>query len=392
MEGLPPLEKDQQNSQTSPRRSRVTRFQTDREASQRHLPPKFPSLQRRASLMAYDPIIVRFVKNGDKFFDGVRMNITQKTMRNWDTLLAELSRRIDLPAGVRQVYTAERGHRVKSLSQLEHKKTYVCGSSEPFKKMNYNTVRNPEWKTSNKLKTSDAGLFANIFPLFPFDPSASFGASMRSEPNPDASTRSWTESGLDLSSRRRRSLRRQKVSRLNSTSEPQVSFPPPRHTRRVTIQSPPSAPIPLVLTIIRNTPPPRQPISLYINKNSIKSWEEARLLIGENLKTVNGCLRLFSPAGEEIQSLSQLWRAGNTLIAAGNEKFDITEFLMAQGKQCNNKFPNSSPHGVTAFITTAVIVCQPFSLVCQQLSHLQIGREKQTLAYHVVFSHSTITK
>lgn len=334
-EGLPPLEEEQQNLQTSLRRSRlVNRFPTDREASQRQPPLKFPSLQRRASLRAYDPITVRFVKNGDKFFGGFRINITNKTMRNWDTLLAELSRRIDLPAGVRNVYTPDRGHRIKSISQLEHKKTYVCGSSEPFKKMNYDAIKNPDWKTGSKLKTSDAGLFANIFPLSPFDQSGS--ASTRSEADPNASTRSWTESGLDLSARQRRSSRRQKLSRLNSTSELHASLPPRRHPRRVTIQSPPSEPstrIPLVLTIIRNTPPPRQPTSLYINKNSIKSWEEVRLLIGENLKTVNGCLRLFSLAGEEIQSLSQLWRAGNTLIAAGNEKFGIMEFLMGPGKK-----------------------------------------------------------
>ena len=348
-EGLPPLEEEQQQQDShslSSRRSRAIRFQSGGvgPSSQRPPPgranpaaPRFPSLQRRTSLLAYEPIIVRFVKNGDKFFEGVRVNITQKTMRSWDNLLAELSRRIDLPAGVRHVYTPEKGHRVKSLSQLEHKKTYVCASSEPFKKINYDGVKNPDWKTSNKLKTSDAGLFANIFPLSPFDPSMSLGASMRSELDPNSSIRSWTESGLDSSAMERRISRRKRLSCLNSTSELPAasSFPPPRRDlRRVTIQSPSSEPstAPLVLTIINNTPFPRQTTSIYINKNAIKSWEEVKLLIGENQKAVNGCLRLFSLAGEEVQSLSQLWRAGNTLIAAGNEKFDIIEFLKGGGK------------------------------------------------------------
>jgi hypothetical protein len=326
---MPSLEEEQENPNHSPRRSRTISFQTD--TPQRPPQPRLPALQRRTSLL-YDPIIVRFLKNGDKFFEGVKINITPKTTRNWDTLLAELSRRIDLPAGVRSVYTPERGHRVKSLSQLEHKKTYVCGSSEPFKRMNYGSVKNPDWKSSGRLRTSDAGLFANIFPLSPTDTNG-FGASMRSELDPNTSMRSWTESKLDLSASRRRrtSSQRRKVSRLNSTSKLPASFPPLQHSRRVTIQTPPSVVVPLLLTIIRNSAFPRQQTSVYINKNSVNSWEEVRQLIGDNLRTMNGCLRLFSLAGEEVQSLSQLWKAGNTLIAAGNEKFDITEFLMGTG-------------------------------------------------------------
>lgn len=336
-EGLPPLEEEEEQQHSlSPRRSRTTRLQTDIVPHQRPPPPRFPSLKRRASFLAYEPIIVRFVKNGDKFFEGVRINITQKTMRSWETLLAELSRRIDLPAGVRHVYTPEKGHRIKSLSQLEHKKTYVCASSEPFKKINYDSVKNPDWKTGNRIKTSDAGLFANIAPPSPFDPSASLGASMRSELDPNASMRSWAESGLNSSATERRISRRKKLSRLNSTSMlPESSFPPQRqHPRKVTIQSPtlePSA-VPLVLTIIKNTPFPRHTTSLYINKSAIKSWEEVKLLIEESHKPVNGCFRLFSLAGEEVQSLSQLWKAGNTLVAAGSEKFDIMEFLRGEGK------------------------------------------------------------
>lgn len=293
--------------------------------------------------------MVRFVKNGDKFFEGVKINITQRTMRSWDTLLAELSRRIELPAGVRQVYTPERGHRVKSLSQLEHHKMYVCGSTEPFRKMDYERVKNPDWKTTNRIRVSDAGM--NFPALSPFDPDASMSASSRNILNlnasmgatsrsANASVRSLNESELDLSAvRKRRTFQRQRhLHRLNSSNEPEVSiFEPPAPRPRPKPKSPPPLTIPsaskqLSLTIIRNSPPPRSRVSLLISKDTVKSWEEVKLLISENLKTVNGHLRLFSLEGTEVQSLSQMWTTGRTLIAAGNEKFDIVDFLMGSGK------------------------------------------------------------
>lgn len=74
---------------------------------------------------------------------------------------------------------------------------------------------------------------------------------------------------------------------------------------------------------------------VYLKREAIRSWEEAKKLIGENLpNSPNGYLRLYRPDGEEVQSLSQLWRAGNLLIAAGKEKFDITDFMVGAGGEC----------------------------------------------------------
>lgn len=317
MDGLPPL---------SPKK--VLRFKDEEEPPTRTRTSRLPSLQRRASLMAYDPIIATFVKNGDKFFEGVKLNITQRNMRNWDTLLAELSRKIELPAGVRHIYTPEGGHRVKSLSQLEHQKTYVCGSSEPFKKMDYTKVRNPDWRAASKVRVSDAGLYSRSVPP---DLNGSLSASVGNSMN---ESRNWTEAGLDSSMRRKRFFsQRRRPMRLSSISEPQeVMLSSSHRGSSLIIQSPsalPEASKPLILTVIRNGPPPRQNVTIYLHKNSIRSWEEAKDLISENLRTTNGCLCLFQLDGKEVLSLSQLWRAGNTLIATGNEKFNIVEFLMA---------------------------------------------------------------
>lgn len=340
---LPPLENSQSRLQSdvnafSPRK--VLRFQ---EPDRQKRPSKLPNLHRRASLQAYEPIIVKFVKNGDRFFEGVKLNISQRNMRSWESLLAELSRRIELPAGVRQVYTPEGGRRIKSLSELEHQKTYVCGSMEPFKKINYNNAKNPDWKVPSRVHMSAApSVFAKQYPLSPFDPNMSLSASVRSDRALNSSMRKWSVGDLNSSSssgRMQPPVRRRQRSliRLSSISEPdETLFKSPNHDGPVNqlplSPHPPASSKPLSLTIYENTPLPRQSIMVYINRDSVKSWEEARQLISENLKTVNGCLHLFKLDGEEVQSLSQLWKAGNALVAAQSRQFDIAMFLRGEGE------------------------------------------------------------
>ena len=72
---------------------------------------------------------------------------------------------------------------------------------------------------------------------------------------------------------------------------------------------------------------------MYMNRNTIKSWEEALQLISENLRIINGCLHLYKLDGKKVESLSQLWRAGTNLIATEKEEFHLFDFLMgSRGK------------------------------------------------------------
>ncbi len=347
MDILPPLEASQNGLGKLQGVQRVLRFKEDRlvgegSSTAATKPSKLPTLQRRASMLAYEPIIVRFVKNGDQFFEGVKINISQRNMRSWDTLLAELTRKIELPAGVRQVYTPDGGHRIKSLSELEHQKTYVCGSTEPFKRINYSKARNPGWKVVSKLPNSDErvpSVFSKNFPMSPLDPNVRLGESIKSVGNLNTSMRNWNRRSTGNGRiRMNRTSQRPSVMRLTSLSEPQeVILKSPQHQidHLKRSSSPPLHYIskPLALTIIPNGPPPRQSVVVYMNKHAVKSWEQAKRLITENLNEIDGRLRLYKPDGEEIESLSQLWRAGNPLIAAaGEEKFDIEEFLMGGGK------------------------------------------------------------
>ena len=286
--------------------------------------------QRRNSLMGFEPMTAKFVKNGDRFFEGVQLNISPRVIRSWEVLLAELSTRIDLPAGVRKIYTPENGHRVNSLSELEHQKVYVCASTEPFKRIDYKKVKNPDWKTtrSRPSETVPPSIFSKGFPLLPVDLNASFKSSGGGMGDDNMENRG------NRARRLSRTRRPSRLMRLSSVSEGDSSSVP--FDANAASSSHPLSPIncnakPTAITIYQNGPPPRYNVLVYLNREAIRSWEEAKKLIRENLPSANGFMRLYKPDGDEVQSLSHLWRAGSMLIAAGKEKFNIAEFMAGAG-------------------------------------------------------------
>lgn len=324
METLPSLE---ESSREPPRSLRFRQTPASRRSS------KLPDLQRRDSIVSthrnelYQPKIVTFMKNGDRFFEGIRVNVSSRNFRSWDVLLSELSRCIDLPAGVRHIYTPEAGHRVTGLNRFEHQKTYVCASTEPFKKISYNKAKTPTWNGGTKVRGRSKT-----------DPPFDLSKSMQGTFNTSRQSHGIETSGNNLpfarsreavrERRQRRSLRQLSVQfssqiSLQHQRQEQLTRNPPR--KQIPSTLPPSEPT--QLTIICNGPPPKKVVTVFLNRRSITSWEQARSLVSESLQWSNGCLRLYSVDGVEVDSLSQLWKASNVLIAVGREEFDMAEFL-----------------------------------------------------------------
>ena len=296
---------------------------------------RLPTVQRKNSLMAFEPMVAKFVKNGDRFFQGVQLNISPRVIRSWEVLLAELSHRIDLPAGVRKIYTPESGHRVNSLSELQHQKVYVCASTEPFKRIDYTKVKNPDWKmTRSRLSESvPPSIFSSNFPLVPVDVATGYKSTTVSG---DVAEDSFEASSNKSRPRRISRIRRpSRPIRLSSINDGDLSFFPSSDSNATSTH--PLSPTtsnankPVAITIYQNGPPPRYNVLVYLNREVIQSWEDAKRLIKENLPNSNSFLRLYRPDGDEVQSLSQLWRAGSILIAAGREKFNIADFMMGAG-------------------------------------------------------------
>uniref|UniRef100_A0A5S6QBU6 Doublecortin domain-containing protein n=1 Tax=Trichuris muris TaxID=70415 RepID=A0A5S6QBU6_TRIMR len=69
--------------------------------------------------------------------------------RSFDALLEDLNRvlgdLVNLPHGVRYVFSLDGQKRIQQLSELDDGESYVCSSNESFKKIDYQNVREPVW-------------------------------------------------------------------------------------------------------------------------------------------------------------------------------------------------------------------------------------------------------
>ncbi|RXM93104.1 Serine/threonine-protein kinase DCLK1 [Acipenser ruthenus] len=97
---------------------------------------------------------VRFYRNGDRYFNGIVYAISPDRFRSFGALLADLTRalsdNVNLPQGVRTIYTIDGDRKISSLDQLMEGESYVCGSIESFKKLEYTKNVNPNWSVNVK--------------------------------------------------------------------------------------------------------------------------------------------------------------------------------------------------------------------------------------------------
>ncbi|KAG9347120.1 hypothetical protein JZ751_006047, partial [Albula glossodonta] len=92
---------------------------------------------------------VRFYRNGDKYFKGLVYAVSNDRFRSFDALLMELTRslsdNVNLPQGVRSIYTVDGTRKILSLDELTEGESYVCASNEPYRKVDYTKNVNPNW-------------------------------------------------------------------------------------------------------------------------------------------------------------------------------------------------------------------------------------------------------
>ena len=294
---------------------------------------KLPELGRRESIIStyrselYQPKIVTFMKNGDKFFEGVKVNVSSRNFRHWEVLLSELSRSIDLPAGVRHIYTPENGHRVTTMEQFRHQRAYVCASTEPFKRITYGKAKTPTWHAGTKVRHNIGTLLDLSKSMHGLDRSLI----RQSQAVDSSSVPGLKEDGKERK-RKRGCVRKlsfrtaQQPASILPEQFPMIKSPPRKQS---SITAPPQSE-PTPFTIICNGPPPRKIVTVFLDRQCILSWEQARSLISENVQSTNGCLRLYSVDGVEVTSLSQLWTTNGVLISTGHGDFNIADFLQGR--------------------------------------------------------------
>ncbi|XP_065667272.1 serine/threonine-protein kinase DCLK1 isoform X3 [Hydra vulgaris] len=92
------------------------------------------SLVRRNQSMSAKQI--SFFRNGDRYFNGLKLAVSNEKYKEFDSLLAELSKKLDLPTGaVRYIFNAQDSSIITDISQLQYGVPYVCSSNNTFREI-----------------------------------------------------------------------------------------------------------------------------------------------------------------------------------------------------------------------------------------------------------------
>ncbi|KAI4813534.1 hypothetical protein KUCAC02_002773 [Chaenocephalus aceratus] len=106
---------------------------------------------------------VRFYRNGDRYFKGIVYAVATDRFRTFDALLADLTRslsdHINLPQGVRFIFTVDGDRKICSMDELEEGESYVCASENVYKKVDYTKNVNPNWSVNVKASAKNLQAF-----------------------------------------------------------------------------------------------------------------------------------------------------------------------------------------------------------------------------------------
>ncbi|KAG8133599.1 hypothetical protein E2320_011396, partial [Naja naja] len=82
-----------------------------------------------------------FYKSGDPQFNGIKMVVNSRSFRSFDALLDNLSKKVPLPFGVRNITTPRGVHNINNLEDLEDGKSYICSQQKKIKPINLEVAR-----------------------------------------------------------------------------------------------------------------------------------------------------------------------------------------------------------------------------------------------------------
>ena len=100
------------------------------------------------------PRKVKFYCNGDRYFKGKKIFVTPHRYLTFNDLLNDLTGKlpgtVQLPYGVRQIYTPVGGRKVRDIDELQDGKHYVCAGFETFKPIPYGRESLEPWTSGKK--------------------------------------------------------------------------------------------------------------------------------------------------------------------------------------------------------------------------------------------------
>ncbi|XP_054454170.1 serine/threonine-protein kinase DCLK1b isoform X2 [Anoplopoma fimbria] len=218
---------------------------------------------------------VRFYRNGDRYFKGIVYAISQERFRSIEALLADLTRslsdNVNLPQGVRTIYTIDGTTRITCMDQLVEGESYVCASIEPYKMLDYTKNVNPNWAVGARTALAIR------------EPS-SLGSAMAGFLE--------TREGKDFIK-------------------------------------------PKLVTIVRSGVKPRKAVRILLNKKTAHSFEQVMTDITDAIKLDSGVVkRLYTVDGKMVTCLQDFFGEDDIFFACGPEKFRYQDDFNLDEGEC----------------------------------------------------------
>uniref|UniRef100_A0A3P9DFF2 Serine/threonine-protein kinase DCLK2 n=1 Tax=Maylandia zebra TaxID=106582 RepID=A0A3P9DFF2_9CICH len=213
---------------------------------------------------------VRFYRNGDRYFNGIVYAISADRFRTFDALLADLTRslsdNVNLPQGVRTIYTLDGSKKITNIEQLVEGESYVCSSTEAYKKLDYAKNVNPNWSVNVKAAA----------------------ASSRGLPSL-GSTKTTASEGRESKDFIR----------------------------------------PKLVTVVRSGVKPRKAVRILLNKKTAHSYEQVLTDITDAIKLDSGVVKkIYTVDGKRVSCLQDFFGDEDIFVACGPEKFRYQDDLM----------------------------------------------------------------
>ncbi|XP_074652924.1 serine/threonine-protein kinase DCLK3-like isoform X2 [Tubulanus polymorphus] len=254
------------------------------------------------------PRKVHFFCNGDRYFKGKRLHITPHRYLSFHDLLgdltAKLPKTIQLPYGVRQIYTPVGGTRVRDIEDLADGGEYVCAGFEAFKSVQYGKHQIERWsngRANNYDHFQDFNNFTGSYPTH--RTGGGYFKGMYGGFHPNRHNRNVFPRGRAGAG-------------LGGAARTQARGDPGGNAK------------PRVITVVRFGDRPRTVVKILLNRNSIRSFEQLMIDISESFgpKWKNKKIKkLFSAKGKPIQSVSDFFREDDIYVAVGEDDVGISD-------------------------------------------------------------------
>ncbi|XP_076445984.1 serine/threonine-protein kinase DCLK1-like [Babylonia areolata] len=220
---------------------------------------------------------VRFYRNGDRFFKGMVYAVSPERFRTFESLMAELTSspvcdKNAMPQGVRHMFTVDGSRKITALEELEEGESYVCASTDVFRRMDYSRAcSSPNWNQNRRAVSRET-----------LPPLGTNGAGSES-------TRSASRERVDEEIR--------------------------DYIR------------PKLITVIRNGSKPRKAVRVLLNRKTAHSFDQVLTDITEAIKLDSGAVRrVYTVDGRQVTCLADFFQDDAIFIAYGQERMTADDF------------------------------------------------------------------